>query len=125
NSEASGSTLWLHENKFAPTPPTAEPMDAEAGVHCHTEDEVIFVVAGQIQLAPRLYDRGTAVAIAANTYYSFLPGPNGLTFINFRPGRPNETRMRSGMTMAEIAYWKDRLPQPEYVTLESAGSAAA
>jgi hypothetical protein len=118
NAEAP-STLWLHENSFPP-PDRAAPLDAEAGVHCHTEDEVIFVVAGNIQLGPKLYGPGTAVGIAANTYYSFTPGPAGLKFINFRPGLPSEIRMRSGFTMDEIAYWKDRLPAPQYITMEAA-----
>ena len=118
------SSLWLHENAFPP-PEQVAPFDAEAGVHCHTEDEVIFVVAGDIRLGTKLYGPGTAIGIAANTYYGFTPGPSGLKFINFRPGLPSEIRMRDGRTMDEIAFWHDRLPAPEYITMEAGAEVGA
>lgn len=120
----SPSTIWLHENSFPP-PEQVAPFDAEAGVHCHTEDEVIFVVAGDIRLGNKLYGPGTAIGIAANTYYGFNPGPSGLKFINFRPGLPSEIRMSDGRTMDEIAFWHDRLPAPEYITVEAAAEVGA
>lgn len=112
------TNIWLHENSFPP-PTEAAPPDAEAGVHCHSEDEVIFVIDGQIRLGQKLYEPGTAVGIAANTFYSFTPGPAGLKFINFRPAQPSEIRMRNGLSIDEVAYWRDRLPRPEYITLEA------
>lgn len=118
------SSVWLHENAFPP-PEQVAPFDAEAGVHCHTEDEVIFVVAGTIRLGAKLYGPGTAIGIAANTYYGFTPGPDGLKFINFRPGLPSEIRMRDGRTMDEIAFWRDRLPAPEYITMEARAEVGA
>jgi hypothetical protein len=108
--------VWLHENKFPPSNAIPAPDDRR-GVHSHSEDEVIFVTSGQIRLGARLYGPGAALAIAADTMYSFTPGPDGLSFINFRAARPSEIRFANGSTMDEVAYWRDRLPKQEYITL--------
>jgi hypothetical protein len=115
NAECPTCEIWLHENRFA-RPDTAPSLaDLEKGVHSHSEDEVIFVTDGHIRLGKRLYGPGTAVAIAAETFYSFAVGPDGLKFINFRPARPSEIKIKSGGSMDEVAYWRDRLPAPEYL----------
>lgn len=106
--------VWLHENHFPPTP--ADTIDTGNGVHCHSEDEVIFITAGAMRLGNRPAGPGTALCIAADTMYSFLPGPEGLSFINFRAARPSDIRFASGATMDEVAYWADRLPKPDYIT---------
>ena len=63
-----------------------------------------------------------AIAIPANTLYSFTPGPQGLTFINFRPGVPGDIHFKDGRTMDETGYWRQQLPAPQPITL--AGSDA-
>ncbi|MCB2080743.1 MAG: hypothetical protein KDE55_23975 [Novosphingobium sp.] len=106
--------VWLHENHF----PGAEPMTPEEearGVHCHSEDEVIFVIDGQMRLGQKLVGPGTALAIAADTMYSFTPGPEGLSFINFRAATPGDIQFANGMAISETGYWKDKLPRPEYI----------
>jgi quercetin dioxygenase-like cupin family protein len=105
--------LWLHENQFAGR--DAPPQGEEAGVHCHSEDEIIFVVDGELRLGERLYGPGTALAIAADAFYSFSPGPEGLRFVNFRAGRPSDIRFKKGPAISETAYWRERLPRPEYL----------
>jgi len=107
--------VWLHENSLAPA--EDEPADAasEKGVHSHSEDEVIFVTDGQMRLGQRLYGRGSAIAIPAETLYSFGVGPEGLKFVNFRAGRPSEIRFKTGGTIDEVAYWRDRVGSPEYL----------
>lgn len=112
-------SVWLHENSFPP-PASDILQDPERGVHAHSEDEVIFVTSGQIRLGAKLYGPGTAVAIAANSLYSFLPGPEGLHFINFRPGLPSEIRFASGDVMDEVAYWRNGAGSPRYRTLPAA-----
>jgi len=109
--------VWLHENSLAPL--EAEPADAasEKGVHSHSEDEVIFVTDGHMRLGQRLYGRGSAIAIPAETLYGFGVGPEGLKFVNFRAARPSEIRFKAGGTMDEVAYWRDRVGTPEYLTL--------
>ena len=73
--------FWLHE--------TVLPQGGfEVGVHAHTEDEVIVVTRGEIVLGQRALGPGTVIAIAHATLYSFRTGPDGLTFLNFRPNLP-------------------------------------
>ena len=115
NAECPTCQVWLHENTFPPHP-EATSVDAEKGIHSHTEDEVIFVTAGQIRLGNQLHGPGTALAIAADTLYGFTSGPEGLSFINFRAARPGEIRFREG-TMDEVAFWKSRVATPRYIEL--------
>jgi hypothetical protein len=105
--------VWLHENRFpAQSGPPANP---QAGVHSHDENEIIFVTAGQMRLGNKLVGPGTALAIAAGTMYSFLPGPEGLTFVNFRAGRPGLIHFADGRDMDEVAVWS-RVDRPlEYL----------
>lgn len=106
--------VWLHENHFAPAPPMP-PEQAAKGIHSHSEDEVIFITAGAIRLGQKLFPAGTAVAIAADTLYAIAPGPEGMSFINFRAGTPSDIRFASGMAISETDYWQQRLPQPAYL----------
>jgi hypothetical protein len=106
--------LWLHENHFAGSPGLS-PEIAARGIHSHSEHEIIFVTEGEIRLGQKLFCAGTAVAIAADTLYSLSPGPDGLSFINFRAGRPGAIQFANGSAMDEPAYWRERLARPEYL----------
>jgi hypothetical protein len=95
--------VWLHENRFpANSPPPADPR---AGIHSHDESEIIFVTAGQMQLGKRLVGPGTAIAIEAGALYSFQPGDEGLTFVNFRAGRPGLIHFADGRNVDEVGVW--------------------
>lgn len=109
-------SVWLHENSFPPPPAAAPVSKPGVGIHSHTEDEIIFVTAGQIRLGTRLHGPGTAVAIAANTLYSFTPGPDGLCFINFRAAAPGDIHFKNGEVMDEVGYWRARLDTPQYLS---------
>lgn len=115
HADADGPTcaLWLHENHFPGrgTPPSGD----NAGIHSHSEDEIIFVTGGEIRLGQRLFGPGTALAIAAHTLYSFTAGPDGLRFVNFRAGKPGNIRFADGLLVSETEYWRERLPRPKYV----------
>jgi hypothetical protein len=106
--------VWLHENHFAPGL-AVSPEAAAKGIHSHSEDEVIFITRGAIRLGQKLFPAGTAVAIAADTLYAIGPGPEGMSFINFRAGTPSDIQFASGMSMSETDYWQQRLPAPEYL----------
>lgn len=106
--------VWLHENHFKGTQPP-RPQEAARGVHSHSEDEIIVVLAGSMRLGNKLVGPGTALAIAADTLYSFTPGPDGLSFINFRSHRPGDIRFVNGPSMSETGLWRDLLPRPEYL----------
>ncbi|MDT0575948.1 hypothetical protein RM533_07090 [Croceicoccus sp. F390] len=60
------------------------PANAVINVHAHEEDEIIYVVEGDIRLGKRLYPKGSSVFIARQTLYSFEAGPDGLHMVNFR-----------------------------------------
>lgn len=114
NSECPTCQVWLHENSF-PGVSTVSKDEEKLGIHSHTEDEIIFVTDGQIRLGRRLHGPGTALAIAANTLYSFTAGPEGLRFINFRSGLPGDIRFGNGGSMSEVGYWRDRVSSPQYI----------
>lgn len=116
NSACPTCEVWLHENHFPGGRPPLTPEEEKRGVHSHSEDEIIFVIDGEIRLGTKLYGPGTAVAIAADTLYSFTTGPEGLSFINFRAGTPGDIQFASGMAMSETGYWQDKQLKPEYVT---------
>ncbi len=106
--------VWLHENYFPGGGPLS-PEDAAIAIHSHSEEEIIFVTAGAIRLGNRLCGPGTAIAIAADTLYSFAPGPDGLSFVNFRAAMPSDIVFANGSRISETGYWRDRLPRPEYL----------
>lgn len=58
---------------------------AEVAVHRHDEDEIIYVVDGEMVLGARSLRPGSSVFIAGGTFYGFKAGPQGLRFLNFRP----------------------------------------
>jgi len=114
NGECPTCQVWLHENHLPGMEGEGVAAVAERGIHSHSEDEIIFITAGTMRLGARLAGPGTALAIARDTFYSFTPGPEGLSFINFRPARPAAFRMKQGGTFDEPGYWKDRVPAPVY-----------
>lgn len=107
--------VWLHENTMPGMSDEAAQEIAERGIHSHSEDEIIFVTGGSMRLGTKIYGPGTAIAIAADTMYGFTPGPEGLSFINFRAGFPQAFHMKNGSTFDEAGYWRDRVSPPVYL----------
>jgi hypothetical protein len=114
DSDCPTCSVWLHENRFPPHEPLTEEQQ-QAGIHSHSEDEIIFVIEGEMRLGNKQAGTGTALAIAAQTLYSFSPGSNGLGFVNFRAAKPSEIKFANGASMSETKYWRDTLPRPEYL----------
>lgn len=54
-------------------------------VHRHDEDEIIYVVAGEMIVGSRVLKPGSSVFVSGGTFYSFGSGPEGLHILNFRP----------------------------------------
>jgi quercetin dioxygenase-like cupin family protein len=73
----SDNSPQLFEVEFAP--------DSEVKIHAHEEDEIIFVLTGQMQVGSRVLGPGASVFIKGNTLYGFKVGHQGMTFLNFRP----------------------------------------
>ena len=107
--------VWLHENHFPGSIELTEEQAAR-GVHSHTEDEIIFVIDGEIRLGSKLYGAGTALAIAADTLYGFTAGPLGLSFVNFRAAMPGDISFAHGAQISETGYWRERVPRPAYLS---------
>lgn len=74
-------TVWLHHVSFGIGGPGAAP-------HSHDEDEIIFVLEGEMLVGTKSVKAGTAVAIDKDTVYGFAIGPDGLEFLNFRARDP-------------------------------------
>ncbi len=107
---ASGTSGALHSDGSCPTCELWLNENALAGrTEAPTE--------GQVRLGARLFDRGTALAIAAHTLYGFSPGPEGMRFITFRPGSADSIRFASGGDYAPSTYFSGigRIPWLEPV----------
>jgi hypothetical protein len=52
--------------------------------HAHHEDEIVYVVEGEMHFGRRVLTPGCSVRIPKYTLYSFRAGPQGLRFLNFR-----------------------------------------
>ena len=112
DSRSPSSQVWMHESEMR------EANDLVV-LHSHTEDEVIFVTAGQIRLGNKLYDPGTAIAIAADTKYEFTTGPEGLTFINFRNKTPTYTSADGKLVVNEADFFIANVGSPDYIDVPS------
>ena len=58
---------------------------AEIQLHAHDEDEIIYVLRGELHLGQRNFPPGTSVFVAGGTFYTFRAGAEGLQILNFRP----------------------------------------
>lgn len=57
---------------------------AEAVVHKHDDDEIIYVLRGEMHFGTQVLLPGSSVYIPGNTFYGFTAGPDGLRILNFR-----------------------------------------
>ena len=103
-------TLWLHENTFEP--------DNEIAPHSHSKDELIFIREGSIRLGTKLYPRGTAILLHADTNYGFSSGPNGMGTVDFRGSAPN-INYPDGSFIDETRMWSE-VGVPRYLSLDPA-----
>ena len=62
--------------------------NAEISLHAHAEDEIIYILEGELLIGRQRLGPGASVFVAGNTLYGFRSGTNGLRFLNFR-GRGN------------------------------------
>jgi hypothetical protein len=72
--------LWLHKTHI--------PANFKVIPHFHTEDETQFSLEGGIYLGNRLLGKHSALAVDANTVYTFTVAEQGITYLNFRPTEP-------------------------------------
>ena len=75
-----GDELQLFEARIEP--------HAEISLHAHAEDEIIFVLEGELIIGRKRLGPGASVFVAGHTLYGFRTGATGARFLNFR-GRGN------------------------------------
>ena len=80
NASCPSCGVWFHESVF--------PGGVTVARHSHTEDEIIYVLDGCLKLGRQDLTAGGALAVDANTMYTFKTGADGLRFVNFRPSEP-------------------------------------
>lgn len=73
----SDKSLQLFEVKFLP--------DTLIDVHAHDEEEIMYVVDGEMLVGERSLGPGSSIYIDRSTLYRFRAGPTGLRVLNFRP----------------------------------------
>jgi quercetin dioxygenase-like cupin family protein len=83
----------LHEARLQP--------DVVFPSHAHAVGEVIYVTEGALIFGSKVVRAGGAVMIPGGTLYSFRSGPEGATFVNFRP-----TRDTSFVAKEDYAEWR-------------------
>lgn len=80
--------IWVHHRGSADELQLFEvdvPPGEGASRHAHEQDEIIYVLAGELRFGARMVSAGDSVYIGGRTLYSFLAGPDGARFLNFRP----------------------------------------
>jgi quercetin dioxygenase-like cupin family protein len=70
--------MQLYEIRLAP--------DTEIRPHAHHEDEIVYITDGEIHVGRRVLPVGSAIYVERDTLYGLRAGPEGCTFLNFRPG---------------------------------------
>jgi hypothetical protein len=63
------------------------PPDLTAPIDLLDEDEIHYVLEGEMVFGNNSYGKGSSIFVAANTRYGFRAGPQGARFLNFRPRR--------------------------------------
>jgi mannose-6-phosphate isomerase-like protein (cupin superfamily) len=53
-------------------------------LHCHDEDEIMYILSGEMLLGNRKVGPGATVTIGGGVFYGFKAGPEGVHFLNFR-----------------------------------------
>lgn len=82
------SEIYVHERGTEDSPRLSEvrfPPHAAVEVHSHDEDEIIYIVKGELRLGQRPLGPGSSLFVSGGTFYSFSAGPAGVQFLNFRP----------------------------------------
>ena len=83
------SELQLFEVKCEP--------NMKFNTHTHDEDQIFYVVAGDMFFGCRRFTTGSAIYVPGRTLYSFTSGPDGLRVLNFRPRRDTTYHTREDL----------------------------
>jgi quercetin dioxygenase-like cupin family protein len=56
----------------------------EVSPHAHADDEIVYVVEGELRVGRRVCGAGSSFFVPGNTLYGFRAGPQGCRYLNFR-----------------------------------------
>jgi redox-sensitive bicupin YhaK (pirin superfamily) len=56
----------------------------EVTTHAHADDEIVYVVEGELHFGRRVCGAGSSFFIPGKTLYGFRAGPQGCRYLNFR-----------------------------------------
>ena len=62
--------------------------------HAHSQDEIVFVIDGELDFGSGKMMPGDAVSVPANTLFGFRVGTEGARFLNYRTRRGRTFRPR-------------------------------
>ena len=80
---------------------TSRSFAFESQIHSHSQDELIYILHGEIRLGSLRLTPGSSVFIAANQLYSFRAGEQGFGFINYRRDASEMTTRSTGAKLVE------------------------
>ncbi len=80
---------------------TSRSFAFESQVHSHSQDELILMLHGEIQLGSLRLTPGSSIFIAANQPYSFRAGEQGFGFLNYRRDASEMTTRSTGDKLVE------------------------
>jgi hypothetical protein len=66
-------------------------------MHAHDSDCLYYVVAGQLQMGNETLKAGDGFFLPADTWYSYVAGPEGLEILEFRHAEKFDFRVRDGI----------------------------
>ena len=80
---------WIYINSSAP--------GFVADAHIHSQNEVIYILEGEMTVGDTLCGPGTIVSVEKDTEYGFTAGPEGVRFLNIREGLATTTFSSEGV----------------------------
>jgi len=93
DSTCPGCRLWLLY--------TSRSFAFDSEIHSHSQDELIHVLRGEIQLGSHTLGPGATIFIAADQPYGFRAGEEGFAFLNYRRDASEMTTRSTGRTIVE------------------------
>jgi quercetin dioxygenase-like cupin family protein len=93
DSTCPGCRLWLLY--------TSRSFAWETSVHSHSQDELVYLLEGEIRLGSFSLEPGSTVFIAADQPYQLRSGEDGFAFINYRRDASEMTTRATGEKILE------------------------
>lgn len=80
---------------------TARTFGYESPVHSHSQDELVYVLRGEVRVGSLTAGPGSSIFVAADQPYQFRSGPEGFAFLNYRRAGSRMTIRPTGQVIVE------------------------